>query len=835
MTNVKLALRTLFRTPFVTLVAIISLALGIGANAATFSLLYQMLLRALPVHEPERLVNLEAYGPKPGSTSCNNAGDCDVVFSYPMFRDLEREQTVFTGVAAHRFFRANLAFQGQTMDGRGTLVSGSYFPVLGLQPALGRLFGPGDDRTFGGHFAVVLSHKYWQTRFDGSPDVIDETLIVNGQPMTIIGVAPQGFDGTTLGSEPQVYVPITMHALMVPQWADGRVEDRRAYWVYVFARLKPDVSLEQARTAINVTYHGIINEVEVPLQENMSDQTMARFKAKEMGVLDGRRGQSSLHADGRAPLLLLFAVTGVVLLIACANIANLLLARTATRAAEMAVRMSIGASRIHLLKQLLVESCLLAAFGGLAGLVVARWTLAFIRALLPVEGVSTIQFELIPEVVLFAAFMSLGTGLIFGLFPALHSTRPELVTALKGDSGQPSGARTASRFRTSLATAQIALSMTLLIAAGLFVKSLLNINHVDIGIDIHGLTVFSVAPELNSYSPEESQALFERIEDELSAVPGVAGVTASLVPIIAGSSWGNDVAVEGFDAGPDTDNNSRLNQVGPGYFRTLRIPLLAGREFTRADTAGAPKVAVVNEAFARKFGIESDTVGRRMSTDAHPGAELDIEIIGLVPDTKYNEVKRTPPPLYYLPYRQNDNLGFLTFYVRGAIPPEELLPTIRSTVAKLDPNLPLRDLKTMEDQIRENVVVDRLISTLSAAFATLATILAAVGLYGVLAYNVAQRTREIGLRMALGADGGRVRRMVLGQVGWMMLVGGTVGITAAIGLGRVAQSLLFEVEGYDPVVLVSSTALLVLVALVAGFVPALSASRIDPMRALRYE
>jgi predicted permease len=318
---------------------------------------------------------------------------------------------------------------------------------------------------------VVLSHKYWQTRFDASPDVIDETLIINGQSMTIIGVAPQGFDGTTLGSDPQVFVPLTMHGLMVPQWGDSKVQNRRQYWAYLFARLKPDVSIEEARTAINVVYNGIINEVEVPLQENMSDQTMARFKTKEMGVVDGRRGQSSLHADSRAPLYLLFAVTGIVLLIACANIANLLLARTATRAAEMAVRMSIGATRTQLLKQLLIESFLLAAFGGLAGLVIARWTLALFSTLLPPEDVTTLSFELIPEVLLFAALLSLGTGFIFGLLPALHSTRPELVTVFKGDSGQPSGARTASRLRTSLATAQIALSMALLIAAGLFVKS----------------------------------------------------------------------------------------------------------------------------------------------------------------------------------------------------------------------------------------------------------------------------------------------------------------------------------------------------------------------------
>ncbi len=703
MKRIKVAFRTLFKTPFVTLIAIVSLALGIGANSATFSLMYQMLLRPLPVPEPERLVNLAAPPPNHGMQSCGNAGGCDEIFSYPMFRDLEAIDTVFTGLAAHRIFGANLAFQGQTLDGEGVLVSGHYFPVLGIQPAAGRLIAPDDDKTFGGDFVVVLSHAYWRTRFDARPDVVGETLTVNGQPMTIIGVAPQGFDGTTLGNQPKVFVPLTMHGLMVPQWKDKLVENRRGYWLYVFGRMKPGVSLEQARTAINVPYRAIINDVEVPLQEGMSEQTLERFKKKEIGVADGRRGQSSLHREASAPVWLLFTVTGVVLLIACANIANLLLARTATRATEMAVRLSVGASRRHLIGQLLVESCLLAVFGGLAGLIVARWTLVFIRTLLPPEGITTIQFELLPPVILFAAALSLGTGLFFGLFPALHSTRNELVSVLKGDSGQPSGARAASRFRTTLATAQIALSMALLISAGLFAKSLLNVSRVDIGIEVDGLITFSVSPELNNYTPDESRTLFERIEDELSAIPGVTDVSAALVPIIAGNSWGTDVAVEGFESGPDIDDNSRFNRIGPDYFRTLRISLLAGRDFTRSDALNAPKVAIVNETFAKKFNIEGDVIGRRMTTDTEKG-ELDTEIVGLMPDMKYNQVKQEAPPLFVQPYRQDENIGFLTFYVRSALPPEQLLPTIRATMAKLDPNLPIEDIKTMRDQVQGECV-----------------------------------------------------------------------------------------------------------------------------------
>jgi predicted permease len=832
MTRLRFALRLLLKTPFVTLVAVFSLGLGIGANSATFSILYQILLRSLPVEEPERLVNLAAPGPKPGMQSCNGAGDCDAVFSYPMFRDLARDRTVFQEVAAHRSFSANLAFRGQTLNGEGLLVSGSYFPALGLEPALGRLLGPDDDRSFGADFAAVLSHAYWRTRFDSSAAVLGEALVVNGQPMTIVGVAPPGFQGTVLGQKPEVFVPLTMHGSMIPLWNDRMVENRRAYWAYVFARLAPGVSIDRAATALNVRYRAILNDVEAPLQQQMSDSTMAQFKAREVGVEDGRRGQSTLHKEAKAPSILLFAVTGVVLLIACANVANLLLVRASTRATEMAVRLSIGATRRQLLAQLLVESCLLAALGGLFGLLVSRGTLVLLSTLLPPDAVPTLQFELLPAVVVFSALTSLGTGILFGLFPALHGTRPDLVTSLK-EAGRSSSARGASWLRKSLVTAQIALSTTLLISAGLFTKSLRNVGRVDVGIQVEGLSVFGLSPMLNNYTSGESLALFERVEDEIAAIPGVAGVTASLVPIISGSNWGTDVKVEGFEAGPDTDDNSRFNAVGPDYFRLLGVPLLAGREFTRSDTEGAPKVAIVNEEFARKFHIEKDPIGRRMATGDEGG--LDIEIVGIVPDTKYSEVKGAPPPLFFQPYRQADAVGFLTFYVRSALPPEQLLPALRSSIQRLDPNLPVEALKTMADQIRENVAVDRMITTLSAAFAALATLLAAVGLYGVLAFNVTERTREIGLRMALGADGVGVRRLVLRQVGWMTAVGGVAGVAAALGLGRLARSLLFEVEGHDPLVILASATLLGLIALAAGFIPALTASRIDPMRALRYQ
>ena len=831
MTNLSLAFRRLFKAPFVTSVAILSLGLGIGANAAIFSFFHEMLMRPLPVPAPEELVNFAAPGPKSGNTSCNQAGSCEEIFSYPMFRDLQKAQNVFTDVAAHRLFGANLAYRNQTQNGEGLLVSGSYFPVLGIRPALGRLLSPEDDQKVGESLVAVLSHAYWVSRFARDPNVLGATLIVNGQHLTVVGVAPEGFSGTTLGSRPQVFVPITLRGLMAPGF--NQFHNRRAYWAYLFARRRPGVTLDEARTQINVPYRQIINDVETPLQKGASDRYLSQFRSKVLTLEEGARGQSSTDNEARTPLLLLLAVTGLVLLIACANIANLLLARASARASEMAIRLSIGASRAQLMRQLLTESLVLAACGGIAGLVIAYWTVDLIFAMLPQEAASTLSVRIDASVGLFAAAVTLGTGLLFGLFPALHSTRPDLLPTLKGQAGQAGSGKSAKWFRATLATVQIAISMALLVCAGLFTKSLMNVSRVELGIDVENLVTFAVSPQLNGYSQERTRQLFERLEDELAAQPGVAGVTAALVPAIAGNNWGNNVSVEGFKAEPDTDTNARFNAVGPDYFRVMGVPLLAGREFTRADRLDAPKVAIVNETFTRKFNLGRDAIGRRMAIGNN--VPLDMEIVGIVKDAKYSSVKGEIPPLFVRPYRQDERLSEITFYVRTAAAPELALQTMQRVVAGLDPNLPVENLRTMPQQVRENVFLDRVISTLSAGFAVVATLLAAVGLYGVLAYTVSQRTREIGLRMALGAAPGRVRGMILRQVAVMTAIGGAVGMVAAVWAGRAAQAILYEMEGHDPVVLVTSVVLLALVALGAGLIPAHRASKVDPMLALRYE
>ncbi len=832
MLTIKYAFRTLAKSPFVTTVAVISLALGIGANAAIFSLFNQMLLRALPVSEPQRLVNLSAPGPKPGSTSCSQAGDCEDVFSYPMFRDLERAQKVFTGIAAHRAFSANVAFRNQTLNGEGMFVSGSYFPTLGISAARGRLIGPADDATIGAHPLAVLSHQFWETQLGSDPSVLNQVIVVNGRSLTIVGVAPKGFSGTTLGVEPRVFVPITMRGLLTPN-GQRDYERRNSYWAYLFARLKPGVDVAQAAKGLNSVYRPIITDVEAPLQQGMSDATMARFKKREATVVAGPSGQSQTHREARMPLLMLMSITAIVLLIACANIANLLLARAANRSMEMAVRLSIGAARWQLLRQLLTESVVLALMGGLVSLLVADWTLKGIAAMLPPEATSTLTLTLDTSVIVFAALTSVATGILFGLFPALHSTRSDLITTIRSNAGNLSSHKAATRFRSSLVTAQIALSMALLISAGLFIRSLNNIARVDLGVRTENVATFAISPVLNGYAPERSATLFNRVEEELAALPGVTTVSTARIPLLAGENWGTDMRVEGFKAGPDVDTNARFNEVGAGYLSTLGIPLLAGREFAVADGKGAPHVALVNEAFARKFNMGRDVVGKHISTEGE--GPLEIEIVGLVKDAKYSDVKDAVPPQFFIPWRQDSTVGGMYFYVKSAMAPEQLLRSIPSLMARLDPNLPVESLKTLPQQVKENVFLDRMIGTLSAAFAALATLLAAVGLYGVLAYTVAQRTREIGVRMALGADSGMVRGMVLRQVAVLVAIGGTIGIAGAIALGRGAQSLLYGVKGFDPFAIVGGGLLLTLVALGAGYLPALRASKVDPMRALRYD
>ena len=840
MPNFKLAIRTLVRSPFVTLVAVTSLALGIGANTAIFSLIQGLLLRSLPVPAPAELVNVLAQGPNPGSQSCNQAGDCAVVFSYPMFRDLEKGQTVLTGLAAHRIDGADIAFRGKSLSGEGITVSGSYFPVLGLTPTLGRLLGPDDDRSLGASPVAVLSHRFWSTELGADPSVLNQTILVNGATLAIVGVGPPGFDGTTVGVRARVFFPITMNSVFGndAQWLEGRTN----YWVYLFGRLKPGISRAQAAARLNALYHPILTDVEAQLQSGIPDQMLAQFKAKVVRLEPGAQGQSSLRHQTSTPLLLLIALTAIVLLVACTNVANLLLARAAGRAGEMAVRSSLGAQRGQLIGQLLTESGILAVLAGGLSLVVANGTLHLIASFLPTDLTRNIPFTIDAPVLLFAGALSLATAFLFGVLPALQATRPDLLTVIKANTSRSGVGRGAARFRSTLVTAQIALSMALLCSAGLFVRSLVNVGRVELGVRTDSVVSFALAPSQMGYQPAQGGALFRRVEEELALVPGVTAVTSAQVPILVGWSNGGDVDVEGFKSTLETDLNTRTNVVGPAYFATLGIPVLKGREFLPSDLVGTPLVAVVNEEFVRKFGLGADPIGRRVTrgnphVTRRPGEpRLDYQIVGMVKNSAYNEVKEEKPqPLFFTAHRQDSTTGRLVIYARTRGATSALVRAIPPLMAKIDPNLPIAGLTTLPQQVKENVYLDRMITTLSAAFAILATLLAAIGLYGVLAYNVTLRTREIGVRMALGADAGRVQAMVTRQVAVMTAIGGTIGILAAFGIGRAAQSLLFGLAGFDLAAFAGAAVAITAVSLLAGYAPARRASRIPPTQALRAE
>ncbi len=831
--DLRYGLRGLIAKPGFLVTVVATLALGLGVNAAIFTLFHHTLMKPLPVPEPERLVNLQGPGARSGWSTSNNSGDSRALFSYPMFRDLEAAQDGAIRLAGHRGESLNMTWQGNTSNVQGSLVTGSYFPVLGLVPSQGRLLSPQDDAVLGSGEAVVLAHGFWQDRFGADPGVVGRSLAINGVPMTIVGVAPAGFTGTTLGVRTELFVPASVKW---PGRSDGLPEHQRRdyFWLYAFGRLMPGVAADAARQQLQARYHTVLNEIEAPLQEGLSDNAMADFRGKQLVFVPGAQGQSRVPDSLFTPLTTLMLVSGLVLLMACVNIANLQLARGASRGNEMAVRSALGASGAQLRRQLLVESVLLGLFGAVLALPVA-WLVAKGMAAFDATGMAGLaQGSLSWATVAFTFIVALATMLAFGLFPAWRLSRSTPADALRARSGQPGADRAAGRFRNGLAVTQIAFSLALLVLAGLFARSLANIAQTDLGMRVERVLTFAVAPQLNGYSSEQSRQLFTRIESELAALPGIDGVALSSMSLLAGHDWSSSVSVQGYQPAPDEVTNSSLNDVGAGFFATLGVPVLTGREFTHQDIAGAPRVAIVNRRFTEYYGLDSDAVGKRVSLSSG-NPELDIEIVGVVANSAYSNVKDETPTVLYLPLAQSEDAGHVNVYVRSAVDPTQLGQAITQAIQRLDPQLPLLSLRTFSEQIRQNTGTDRMVGLLSAGFAGLATLLAAIGLYGLLAYAVAQRTREMGLRLALGSSPARVRGMVLGQMARLAAIGLVVGLVLAVALGTAARSLLFGLSGHDPMVLVAATVLLAGVVFAAAWWPAWRASRTDPMVALRDE
>jgi predicted permease len=828
--DLRFAIRTLAKSPAFTLIVVLTLALGIGANTAIFTLMDQVMLRALPVREPDRLVLLD--GPGAFSGSSHNHSDSLTPLSHPMFEHLRDQNTVFAGVLANYTALVHLTVGSQTDNVNGDLVSGTFFDVLGVKAAVGRLFTAEDDRTPGAHPVVVLGHGFWTRRFAADPKIVGQAVSVNSHPMTVIGVAGPGFHGVEVGESVDVYVPIMMQAQVLPTWRRG-LGDWRTRWLTVMARLKDGVSVESARAGIDGLYAQLLQE-DLQNSDIKSERVRKAFVAKKLGLLPGGRGTSGLRDQSKTPLLVLMGMVGLVLLIACANVANLLLARASSRQREIAVRLALGARRGRLVRQLLAESFVLSVLGGAVGIVFAAWTGDLLIRALPIDNATRI-FSVEPNlrVGLFAFGLSLLTGLVFGLVPAFQSTRPALASTLKNESGSVMGGTGAFRFRKGLVVAQVALSLLLLIGAGLFTRSLINLRSLHPGFETERLLAFSVDPSLNGYDLKRRFALFEELQQELGAEPGVRLVSMASEALMTNSNSSSTVAVKGYEAKEGENMNPNFNGVGPEFFATLGIPVVAGREFTSADRMDAPPVAVVNETFARYFFGEKDPLGRTFALGREKDKE--ITIVGVAKDGKSASLREEPLRFVYLPYAQETGVGQLTFYVRSTVPPESLGPRVRQVVQRVDSTLPVTELKTMSMQIRESLFVERMVATLSAAFGFLATLLAALGLYGVMSYAVSLRTREIGVRVALGAERGTVLRMVLKDVAVLALIGVAVGLPSGYGLGRLVESQLFGLTARDPLTFVVATATLLLAAFLAGYFPAARATRVDPMIALRYE
>lgn len=828
--DLRYALRGLWRQPLFTLVAVLSLALGIGANAAIYSMFQQLLLQPLAVPQAQALVNLSSPGPKSGSTSNNQAGSRDSIFSYPMFRDLERLQRSLQGLAAHRSLAVNIGYQGSSRSGRGMLVSGRYFDLLGLLPAHGRLLTPGDDQP-GGSRVVVLSHSYWQRTLAGA-EVIGKLLRVNGEPLQIVGIAPAGFHGTTLGARAELFVPIGLRWVLQPELRMD-AEDRQSYWVYLFGRLRPGIDRASAESELNRHYRQLIETVELPLHSGLDSAFVDAFRNQSLQLEDGQRGQSQLPRQAATPLAVLQAVAALVLLIACLNLANLLLARGSRRAGEFALRASIGGSRWRLLRQLLLEGVLLATLGGVLAWPLASLALQGLAPWLPAATAAELRLGLEPALLGSSLLLAAISVLLFALLPALQLAACAPIQSLRGDAGGSGGGRLAQRFRQTLAGGQMALSVAALALAGLFLHSLVNLSRVELGLETESIASFAISPQRNGYPPERSAALFEQLQSRLAALPGVVAVTTSLVPLLSHNEWSSSVAVEGFEQPADGDNSAYYNEVGSDFFTTFEVPLLAGRGFEPADRLGRPRVAVVNQRFAEKFGLGRDAVGKRMATQGG-NPELDIEIVGVVADVGYSGVRAGAPEQFYLPRAQSREFGEAVFYVRTALAPESLLAELPALVAALDPELPVEQLQTLPQQIADNISVERFVGIMSAGFALLATALATLGLYGLLSYSLALRTREFGLRLAVGAAPGRLRALLLRQIAGLAAAGTLIGLGLALAIGRVAEGLLFGVSAWQPGVYAAAVLVLLLVTAAAGFGPAQRASRIDPMQALRH-
>jgi predicted permease len=825
--HIRYALRAIRTNPGFALLAVLSLGFGIGANTAIFTLMDQLILRSLPVKNPQELLMLSGPGPRSGFSLGG-----PTAFSYPMYKDLRDRNEVFSSLAARFPLNLTIGHKGQTERVQAEIVSGNYFETLGVSASMGRTFTQEDDLKPGAHPVVMLSHAFWKRRFGGSPEILNQTITVNGHPMTVVGVSAPGFLGFDVARPMEVFIPMMMKKFATPTWE--MLDNRQAYWATLVGRVKPGVSNEQVAANLNVIYSQALKQ-EIDAYRQAPPNIQKEFLARKVEVLPASRGRSGLRERFSTPLIVLMTMVGLVLLIACANVASLLTARAAARQKEIAIRLALGASRRSIIEQLLVEGVFLAFCGGALGILVSLWTGEALLRALPQDG-SIAPFSANPDarVLLFTLALSILTGLLFSLVPALQATRPDVAPTLKDQAGAVSSSGDQVRFRKGLVVAQFALSLLLLIGTGLFARSLYNLRSLDPGILTEKLVTFAVDPALNGYSQERTIAYFEQALQALRRVPGVESVSLARFPILAGSGPQRTVFVEGYKSQEREDLNPYLNAVSPGHFANLGVPLVSGRDFRESDRKGSPPVIIINQTMAKYFFGNQNPVGRRVGFE-DPKDPPTHEIVGVVKDSFIVSLKEGPARAMYFPHAQEEKFDRMNFYVRTSLPESSIMPAIRRTLRAADANLPVFQMKAVTTQVNETHFIDRLIAILAAGFGALATLLAAVGLYGITAYSVARRTREIGIRVALGAKTTDVVGLIMREVTFMTGLGIAIGIPVALVLTRYIQSQLYGLQGNDPLTLTVATLTLATVAFLAGIIPALRAAGIQPLNALHHD
>jgi predicted permease len=825
--------RMLAKNPGFTAVAVLTLALGIGANTAIFSLVNAVMLQSLPVRDPEQLVvprwSARVWPKDIGTSSfgdCSNRGKpgpnsglCS--FSYPMFKELSAEKDVFSSVAAFAGpAQLDLSGNGPASMVRGELVSGNYYQTLGVSAALGRTLDSSDEQPGAGPVAV-LNYGYWQSAFGGDSGVVGKTIRLNGVAFTVVGVAAPNFYRLTPGQSLDMWVPLTQLVPLGLKWGSGS-SDARNWWLTLVGRLKPGMPLAQAEAAVSLLFRNQTQHGEKPVLKESDDPKVT--------LMPAQKRLAGIRADYGEPLYLLMAAVGMVLLIACANVAGLMLARASARQKEMAVRLALGAGRGRVIQQLLTESVLLSVAGAALGVILAYWGASGLAAFFAANSYHPLKIDLHPDatVLAFTIAVALLTGIGFGLAPAFRGTRIEIAPALKENSGSLSATSHVGSRRLGLGSllviAQVSLSMVVLIGAGLFVRTLEKLRSTNPGFDTRNILLFSVDPTLAGYKEENIQNVYDELERRLLALPGVVNASYSSDTLLDGGLWTSGVHFEGQNE--STSAETQMLATGPDFFETMRIPLVEGRTFRMADLHSTQPVAIVNQAFVRKFLEARNPIGFHFKHGTQ-----DREIVGVVADTKYDSLRKEDAPTTYIPLKN----GEVTFALRSAVASSALVPAVRRIVSEVDSNLPVFGVRTQSQTIDRLLFNERLVARLSSLFGVLALLLTCIGLYGLLAYEVARRTREIGIRAALGAQQRDVLSMVVGQGLSLVFSGVFVGIVTALGVTRYLQSLLFGVRPTDPSTYLAVCLMLTVVALLACYVPARRATRVDPMVALRYE